>query len=390
MCHVKKSSIQKRTVNVPFRSLQLLLPSGGAMDPLTHTLVGANLAATRLGQTTRLAAPALIVGANLPDVDAIFYFTGQSDFALGFRRGWTHGILALFVLPLVLTGLLMLYDRMRPDPERPVRAAWLLGLSALGILTHPALDWLNNYGMRWLMPFRGTWSYGDSVYIMDPWLWLVLGAGWLAGRRPNLTLAAIWLVITLLILRIVFRRSPEYLPLVIVIALLLLGALLWRLPQSFSSSRVASVAVILACAYIGTRLLIHGMTVGRVDRELARLEVTSVEAIMAAPHPIDPTRWDVVARTATDYRSGLYSWRDGVLTLDAHRITRPVESPEWSAARGHPSIRGFMTWVRFPWYEVERTATETRVIVGDARYARRRTRGFGGAVVVLPSSPHIK
>lgn len=56
------------------------------MDPLTHTLVGANLASTRLGEKTRLAAAALIIGANLPDIDAIFYFTGQSDFALGFRR----------------------------------------------------------------------------------------------------------------------------------------------------------------------------------------------------------------------------------------------------------------------------------------------------------------
>src|SRR5688500_11317594 len=126
------------------------------MDPLTHTLVGANLASTRLGEKTRLAAAALIIGANLPDVDAILYFTGHDDLALGFRRGWTHGVLALFVLPLILTALLLLYARLRPDPERHTSARWLLLLSAIGILTHPALDWLNNYGMRWLMPFRGT------------------------------------------------------------------------------------------------------------------------------------------------------------------------------------------------------------------------------------------
>ena len=33
------------------------------MDPLTHTLVGANLASTRLGGKTRLAAAALVIGA---------------------------------------------------------------------------------------------------------------------------------------------------------------------------------------------------------------------------------------------------------------------------------------------------------------------------------------
>ncbi|HEX6177712.1 MAG TPA: metal-dependent hydrolase, partial [Thermoanaerobaculia bacterium] len=119
------------------------------MDPLTHTLVGANLASTRLGRTTSLATAALVAGANLPDVDSILYFTGHSDLALGFRRGWTHGILALVVLPLVQTALLIAYARWRKIAISP---RWLLVLSFVAILTHPFLDWLNNYGMRWLMP----------------------------------------------------------------------------------------------------------------------------------------------------------------------------------------------------------------------------------------------
>ncbi|HUF17654.1 MAG TPA: metal-dependent hydrolase, partial [Thermoanaerobaculia bacterium] len=148
------------------------------MDPLAHTLAGANLAATRLGDRTRLATAALVIGANAPDIDAVLYFI-DGDLALGFRRGWTHGVLALLILPLILTGLLLLYDRLRPDQERRADPRWLLGLSALAILTHPTLDWLNTYGMRWLMPFRPTWFYGDSVNIMDPWIWLILGGGWL-------------------------------------------------------------------------------------------------------------------------------------------------------------------------------------------------------------------
>ena len=47
------------------------------MDPLTHTLVGATLTRTRLGRTTPLAAAALIVGANLPDVDILSFFGGR-------------------------------------------------------------------------------------------------------------------------------------------------------------------------------------------------------------------------------------------------------------------------------------------------------------------------
>ena len=62
------------------------------------------------------------------------------------------------------------------DPDRaPARAGPLLGLAALAVITHPMLDWLNNYGMRWLMPFDGRWSYGDALFIVDPWVWLALG-----------------------------------------------------------------------------------------------------------------------------------------------------------------------------------------------------------------------
>lgn len=348
------------------------------MDPLTHTLVGANLAATRLGDKTPLAVPALILGANLPDVDAILYFTGHDDLALGFRRGWTHGVLALAALPLIQTALLLLYARFRgAQALSPIRPLRLFALSFLAVLTHPTLDWLNTYGMRWLMPFDGKWTYGDSVYIMDPWLWLILGFGWLAGRRPTPALLVGFIVVTLLIARSVGRRSPDYLIVVGIVAVVLLIALLWK---GEPRTLLATTALLIAASYIGARLLISEATERTVCRRL------ECERLMAAPHPIDPTRWDVVAQVGDEYRYGRYSWRDRVLTLNPERIPLPKPSAEWAAARGHPSARRFMTWVRYPWYEVERTATGTRVLIHDARRLPRRRAGggFGGVEVVLP------
>ncbi|MFP5247979.1 MAG: metal-dependent hydrolase [Thermoanaerobaculia bacterium] len=348
------------------------------MDPLTHTLVGANLAETRLGQSTRLAAAALIVGANLPDIDSILYYTGHDDLALGFRRSWTHGVLALLVLPIVQTALLLLWAKLRPHP-RITRPWVLLGLSFFAILTHPFLDWLNNYGMRWLMPFRGTWSYGDSVYIMDPFLWLVLGCGWLATRRPNLRLIALWLIVSLLLAYIVSRRAPEYFGVIVAVAVILLGALLWRPKDNIR--RIAAVASIVAFAYIGARLTIHAMTVAEVRRALPGQALR----LMASPHPIDPRRWDVVAQIGDHYRYGRYTWATRKLTLAPEQIPVAKDSPEWRAAQRDPSIRGFMTWVRFPWYRIERSANETRMFIHDARYlVRTRRGGFGGVEIVLP------
>lgn len=346
------------------------------MDPLTHTLLGANLASTRLRDTTRLAAAALVLGANLPDVDSILYYTGHDDLALGFRRGWTHGVLALVVLPFLQTALLLLYDRLRPDPQRRAHAGWLLALSAGAILTHPFLDWLNNYGMRWLMPFRGTWFYGDSVYIMDPWLWLILGAGWLAPRRATRVTAGIWAACAALLAYVVAGRAAAYLPVVAIVALVLLAALVWR-PRA---AWIPNAALALAAAYIVTRLLIHEAAETDVERALASRNV------MVAPDPIDPTSWAVVAEIVAErgnvYRFGRYSWRYGLVLDDLQLPAAQRSSPEWQAARNDPSIRGFMTWVRFPWYEVDRQ----RMFVRDARYAVRRhgRGGFGGVEVQLP------
>lgn len=352
------------------------------MDPLTHTLVGANLASTRLGRKTRLAGAALVIGANLPDVDAVTYFI-DPDLALGFRRGWTHGVLALVVLPLLQTALLMLYDRWRPDPSRPVDARWLLSLSALAVWSHPSLDWLNTYGMRWLMPFRGTWFYGDSVYIMDPWLWLVLGAGWMSGRRATVWLAGIWALFTFLIVRIVIRRSPEYLAVVAIVALVLLAALLWKRKGMTlrSAQRVATAAVAVAALYIGGRLLIHELTETRVEERLVQRGVAPVERLMVGPHPLDPLRWTFVAQSGGFYHYGLYGWRDAQLMLEPQRMEVAKDSPEYRAARRDPSVCGFVTWTRFPAYEIERDGGETRVRLFDAR----RMGGRGGTVVVLPS-----
>jgi inner membrane protein len=336
------------------------------VDPLTHTLLGANLASTRLRDTTRLATAALVIGANLPDVDSILYFTGHEDLALGFRRGWTHGVLALAVLPFLQTALLLLYDRLRPNPKRRAHTGWLLALSFGAILTHPFLDWLNNYGMRWLMPFRPTWFYGDAVFIMDPWLWLVLGCGWLAPRAPSRVTVGIWAACTALLAYVVAGRSTAYLPIVIGVAVVLLGALLWRPRVRW----IPAAALALTVAYVGMRLVVHEVAEARVALQLAP------QKLMVAPHPLDPTRWDVVAQTGEVYRFGRYSLLRG-LTLDPRSLPLPKPSREWEIAGRDPSVRGFMSWARFPWYEIH----GDRVLIHDARYATRAGRGFGGVEV---------
>ncbi|KLI63736.1 metal-dependent hydrolase [Aurantiacibacter marinus] len=162
------------------------------MDNLTHSLVGALIGQAGLKKKSGLAMPALIIGANLPDVDAACFFWLEGVEHLAFRRGITHGPPALVLLPLILAGLLWGWDRWqtsrgrRPEKRLPVHFGWLYALALIGCLTHPALDWMNVYGIRLLEPFSSRWFYGDVLFIIDVWLWLLMGIGlWLSFRREK-------------------------------------------------------------------------------------------------------------------------------------------------------------------------------------------------------------
>ncbi|MXO73754.1 metal-dependent hydrolase [Altererythrobacter aerius] len=162
------------------------------MDNLTHSLVGALMGQAGLKRRTGLAMPALIIGANIPDIDAACFLWLQGVQHLAFRRGITHGPIAWVLLPLLLAGGLWWFDRWqarrgkRPAGRLPVRFGWLYALSLIGTLSHPLFDWFNSYGIRLLEPFSSRWFYGDILFIIDPWLLLMLGAGvWASLRREK-------------------------------------------------------------------------------------------------------------------------------------------------------------------------------------------------------------
>ena len=83
----------------------------------------------------------------------------------------------LLVRSLVVTG----NGASAPASRAPRSGRQLLLLSYIGVLLHVFMDFLNSYGVRLLMPFSERWFYGDALYIVDPWLYLLLGARLVAG-----------------------------------------------------------------------------------------------------------------------------------------------------------------------------------------------------------------
>src|SRR6185436_4300700 len=66
-------------------------------------------------------------------------------------------------------------------------------IALIAMATHPALDFLNSYGVRPFLPWNNTSYYGDAVFIIDPYLdaLLLIGILWGTLQPDRRRLAAL-------------------------------------------------------------------------------------------------------------------------------------------------------------------------------------------------------
>ena len=301
------------------------------MDNVAHTLAGAALGEAGLRKLSGLAMAAAMISANVPDIDVFFVAFGMNTLL---RRGWTHGPLAIVVLPIAVAAALSAWDRFqqkretRPPQRAPVRPAQLLLVSLAAFLTHPFLDWVNTYGVRLLMPFSDRWFYGDSVFIIDLWIWFALAIGVFVSRRR--------------------RRAAR--------------------PRAERPSRLALSAV---AGYI--LLMFLGSWRTR-DAAIAAMTMESHPPIrvMAGPVPLNSLRRQLIFDMGTHYRFGsatLVPQPD--LSITGTSLPKNLESLAGQRLLHRRDVREFLYWSRFPFVVVDST-TGRAVELGDARFLTPR------------------
>lgn len=357
------------------------------MEPLAHTLAGACLAEAGFKRTTPLATSTLLIAANLPDLDGACYAVG-SDFAFAVRRGWTHGILAMLFLPGLLAWAVMAWDthvRRRRHPELEPAKPWpILAASIAGVLSHPFLDWLNNYGVRLLMPFEDRWFYGDALFIADPWLWLFLGAGvmftWTRTAARLVASLGLLAAASGLLLAVDVVAGPAKTAWFVGLAGLL--TLRFVVPARLAE-RAALAGAITAAAYIATMIAGSRMAEARV-RELAQQRQWTVSTVAAMPVPAQPFRRQVIAVTPGEYLFVDMAWYAEIPAgLEPTRASRGSYDAVVDAALNAPSVQGVRRWLRFPSYGVSaRPDGSYRVVIRDARFAVGNRPGFGVVATV--------
>lgn len=304
------------------------------MDNLTHSLAGWTLGQAGLKTKTRKGLAALILGANMPDLDV---FLGHAPWdPLAIHRGFTHGLPGgVLVMPPVLAGLLWLLDRWQLSRGLPFKSGlpmhigWLVALSYLGTLTHPFLDLLTTYSVQLFSPVSSAWYHSDALFIIDVWVWLLLALA--VGLSK--------------------RREQQ-------------GRKWQRLPQ---------IAIGILLAYIGLNLLISQRAYAAV-RHWARERRS--EAIFASPPPVIFWRRDLVWREGHCYRRSEYDPLGGGLGAVSSCEANNMDNPEvQDAIRRDPGLQKFLKWSILPQAEIARNRCSIHVSIGDARYgAARRSR----------------
>ena len=296
------------------------------MEPVTHFLTGAVLARTGFNRKTALATVTMTLAAEAADLDVIAYLGGSAE---GFiqHRGITHTFVAVPVVAAVTVAVVWaldkLWQRLRADKKHrptaiPLHWGWLYLGACVAALSHLLLDFTNNYGVRPLYPFRGTWYAWDIVFIVEPLILLALFAAltlpWLFG---------------------------------------LIGSEIGARRKGPAGRGAAITALAFMLVLWGVRDFEHRRALAIMDTRLYNGETAT--RLAAFPQMVNPFRWQGVAETSSAYISLPVDSLRPEVDPQGRAVTyfKPESNPAIISARESKLGRAYVAWARFPLVESE-------------------------------------
>ncbi len=362
------------------------------MDNLTHSLVGLTAAKAGLERLSPGATGLCVLAANAPDSDIVVLAFGDRWMFLEHHRGITHAIVGVIglaiILPLIFYGVDWLWSRYR-DQSPQTNLKGLMIASFVASATHPLLDWTNNYGIRFFLPWSQKWSYGDFVFIVDPYIWLILGGAVFLLTARTRFLKVIWgLVAAVTTFLVVASPRSGGLPYPNLIAVLWIVAIVAFIVLSIKGARerwgrnIAYVAIALVVCYWSLLAFAHSRAMARGNEEAAKMASANGETVVrlaAMPRLANPFRWDCVFETdRAMYRFDLGLVSDGAGDPVRYEKPGPELKPVVDYVSQQRSAQVFWRFARFPVLKLADPGCTTRTLVqlADLRYTEPgRSRG---------------
>jgi len=129
-----------------------------------------------------------IAAAEFPDTDIVMASFGGETY-LRWHRSFTHSALMLPVWATVVAGIFWAFSR-----RNDFKLLWLG--AAAGLASHLWLDWLTSYGTMLLWPVSDARFELSWVFILDPYVWAMLGVTlWAVLRLRNARAAPVGLAV---------------------------------------------------------------------------------------------------------------------------------------------------------------------------------------------------
>ena len=367
-------------------------PYKAQMDNLTHSLVGLTAAKAGLEKLSPGATTLCVLAANAPDSDIVVLAFGDRWTFLHHHRGITHaivGVIALaIVLPLIFYGVDRLRSRYKDQPPT-TKLKGLMLASFIASATHPFLDWTNNYGIRFFLPWSQRWSYGDLVFIVDPYIWLILGGTAFLLTTRTTFLKVVWAVIAAILTFLVVAspRSgglpyPRLISLLWIVTIVAFIVLFVKGAGERWGKQIAVGAIAVVLCYWSFLAFAHSRALARGNEVAARMATANGETVArlaAMPKLANPFGWDCVFETdRATYRFDLSLLRENA--GNAVRYEKPgreLNGVVDYVTQQRPA-QVFLNFARFPVMKLADPGCTTRTLVqlADLRYTEPgRSRG---------------
>jgi len=354
------------------------------MDNLTHSLVGLTTAKAGLERLSPYATVVCLASANAADADFVSLFFGDRWTLLQHHRGITHSIVGTIAIGLLIPILAFAMERIVASVtnyQSRIRLRGLLIASLIAAATHPVMDWTNNYGVRPLLPWNGRWFYGDLVFIVDPYLWLVLGGAMFLLTSSSKSKTVAWAAFATLVTALMMLASRnrdagaamKTAVIIWIVGMVVLASLRAMNWQKRLGRATAVAALLFALSYWGALAWMHHNaykdTVA-VANQLAAARGERLIKAAAMPMLATPFTWQCVAET--DRAMYRFVIRRGVDPSPPTRYEKLSGQAAQlvSVAEGDRRAQALLGFARFP---IERVASEscvgqTLVQFADLRY----------------------
>lgn len=272
------------------------------MDPVTHALSGVVI--HQFGFKRKAALFVLLFSAIAPDLDYVTRFWGV-DIFLRYHRGITHGILALFIFPVIMAFIF----------RKKGGFFYYYILSFFAYASHLFMDLTNQYGTRILSPFDWNQYSLDLTFIIDPYI-------------------TIGLLISVIIGRINKKKAVA----------------------------IAICTVLLFAGYIAGRAYLKGEVKTFLKTK------TDANIYMIYPLPNDFLRWWFITKSDNEVKAGFVDlFTKRICIHDTYNLGN--SDPAIVESKKTRLVKNFLYFARYPYADVRRDADKTTVIWKELSYS---------------------